>query len=252
MPGDLENLRSANRSSFCSKPWYVGDRDGRARSSRRSGAARRAPFRARRGPAGDRRRARRSPGHAPKRRPRPARTPRPGGAPRARLRAPLGPDRARVPAGRRRPTRSSRPSSRSNFLRGDTRRSSGCCVEALPASGRAKRLHEVGVAFGAELAEAAGLEPATSPQRAFEQMCSAVRRLGYQASVVSRRRGDGGDRDADLPAAAARSRAARIPPRSTAGCGPGSPRARFRAPRSRSFGARRATASSTTLRARSA
>ncbi len=61
----------------------------------------------------------------------------------------------------------------------------GLLVEALPASGRAKRLHEVGVAFGEELAEAAGLEPATSPQRAFEQMCTAVRRLGFQASVVS-------------------------------------------------------------------
>jgi predicted ArsR family transcriptional regulator len=61
----------------------------------------------------------------------------------------------------------------------------GLLLEALPASGRAKRLHEVGVAFGEELAEAAGLEPSTSPQQAFEQMCRAVRGLGYQASVVS-------------------------------------------------------------------
>jgi predicted ArsR family transcriptional regulator len=61
----------------------------------------------------------------------------------------------------------------------------GLLLDALPASGRAKRLREVGVAFGEELAEAAGLEPSTSPQRAFERMCSAVRRLGYQASVVS-------------------------------------------------------------------
>jgi predicted ArsR family transcriptional regulator len=61
----------------------------------------------------------------------------------------------------------------------------GLLLEALPVSGRAKRLHEVGVAFGEDLADAAGLEPSASPQRALTQMCSAVRSLGYQASVVS-------------------------------------------------------------------
>jgi predicted ArsR family transcriptional regulator len=59
----------------------------------------------------------------------------------------------------------------------------GLLVDALPAGGRSKRLHEVGVAFGEELAEAAELQPAASPEDAFTEMCRAVRSLGYQASV---------------------------------------------------------------------
>lgn len=59
----------------------------------------------------------------------------------------------------------------------------GLMVEALPATGRTKRLHEVGVAFGGELAQAAKLRPASSLRAACEGVCKAVRRLGYQASV---------------------------------------------------------------------
>ena len=47
----------------------------------------------------------------------------------------------------------------------------------------AKRLHDVGVAFGEELARSAGLRRSKVPKRAFEEMCRAVRRLGYQASL---------------------------------------------------------------------
>jgi predicted ArsR family transcriptional regulator len=61
----------------------------------------------------------------------------------------------------------------------------GLLLEALPVTGRRKRLHEVGVAFGEELAQAAELRPSASPKRAFEEMCKAVRSLGYQASLES-------------------------------------------------------------------
>lgn len=46
-------------------------------------------------------------------------------------------------------------------------------------------LHEIGVAFGHELADAAGLKPAKTRRAGFERMCKAVRSLGYQASVES-------------------------------------------------------------------
>jgi predicted ArsR family transcriptional regulator len=56
-------------------------------------------------------------------------------------------------------------------------------VDALPPKNRAERLHEVGVTFGRELAEAAQLRPSRSLRTGFERMCSAVRKLGYQASL---------------------------------------------------------------------
>ena len=59
----------------------------------------------------------------------------------------------------------------------------GLLVDALPASKRAERLRQVGVAFGEELARSAGLRPLRSVHAGFEQMCEAVRSLGYQASV---------------------------------------------------------------------
>jgi predicted ArsR family transcriptional regulator len=59
----------------------------------------------------------------------------------------------------------------------------GLMLDALPASGRTKRLHRVGVAFGEELALAAHLRPATTLRAACEAVCEAVRGLGYQASV---------------------------------------------------------------------
>jgi predicted ArsR family transcriptional regulator len=55
----------------------------------------------------------------------------------------------------------------------------GLLIDGLPA----QRLHEVGVAFGEQLARAAGLKPSKVPARAFEQMCAAVRSLGFQATV---------------------------------------------------------------------
>jgi predicted ArsR family transcriptional regulator len=61
----------------------------------------------------------------------------------------------------------------------------GLLLDALPRGGRRKRLHAVGVAFGEELAEAAELRPSSSPARAFEEMCRAVRGLGYQAALES-------------------------------------------------------------------
>ncbi len=47
----------------------------------------------------------------------------------------------------------------------------------------AKRLHAIGVSFGEELARNAGLRASRAPKRAFEEMCRAVRSLGYQASL---------------------------------------------------------------------
>ena len=59
----------------------------------------------------------------------------------------------------------------------------GLLVDALPAGRRPERLREVGVAFGEELALAAGLRPTRSVRAGFERMCDAVRSLGYQASI---------------------------------------------------------------------
>lgn len=60
----------------------------------------------------------------------------------------------------------------------------GLLLDALPADGRAERLREVGVVFGAELARTARLRPAKTLRTGFERMCEAVRSLGYQASVA--------------------------------------------------------------------
>ena len=59
----------------------------------------------------------------------------------------------------------------------------GLMIDALPARGRAKRLHEIGVAFGSDLADAGRVRTARSRAAAFEAVCAAVGRLGYQASV---------------------------------------------------------------------
>lgn len=59
----------------------------------------------------------------------------------------------------------------------------GLLLDALPAKGRKKRLHDVGVAFGEELARAAKLHRSSSLGAACEGVCTAVGRLGYQASV---------------------------------------------------------------------
>jgi predicted ArsR family transcriptional regulator len=46
-----------------------------------------------------------------------------------------------------------------------------------------KRLHAIGVSFGEELARNAGLKASKVPKRAFEEICRAMRSLGYQASL---------------------------------------------------------------------
>jgi predicted ArsR family transcriptional regulator len=61
----------------------------------------------------------------------------------------------------------------------------GLLLAALPVSGRHKRLHEVGVAFGEQLAGDSKLRRAASPAVAFDAMCKAVRSLGYQAVIES-------------------------------------------------------------------
>jgi predicted ArsR family transcriptional regulator len=59
----------------------------------------------------------------------------------------------------------------------------GLLVDALPAKGRTEQLHEIGASFGAELARSAKLQRSSSLRAACDGVCSAVGRLGYQASV---------------------------------------------------------------------
>jgi predicted ArsR family transcriptional regulator len=59
----------------------------------------------------------------------------------------------------------------------------GHLVDALPGRGKRSRLREAGIAFGADFARAAGLEPAETHGAAAEKVCASVRRLGYQAAV---------------------------------------------------------------------
>jgi predicted ArsR family transcriptional regulator len=59
----------------------------------------------------------------------------------------------------------------------------GLLVDALPARGRKKRLQELGVALARPLARRAELAPASDSCRGVEQVCDALGRLGFQASV---------------------------------------------------------------------
>ena len=59
----------------------------------------------------------------------------------------------------------------------------GLLVEALPRSGRPRRLNQAGAAFGRELGRQARLQPAKGFRPALERLCAALGRLGYQASV---------------------------------------------------------------------
>jgi predicted ArsR family transcriptional regulator len=59
----------------------------------------------------------------------------------------------------------------------------GLLVDALPGTRRPERLREIGLRFGEQLAETAGLRPTRNVGAGFERMCEAVRSLGYQASV---------------------------------------------------------------------
>jgi predicted ArsR family transcriptional regulator len=60
----------------------------------------------------------------------------------------------------------------------------GLVVDALPEPGRSDRLHEIGIVFGRELARETRLRPAKTFAAALSRVCSALGRLGYQASVT--------------------------------------------------------------------
>jgi predicted ArsR family transcriptional regulator len=59
----------------------------------------------------------------------------------------------------------------------------GLLADAIAPAERAERLHEIGVRFGHELADAAALRPTRSLGVAFGRLCAAVRQLGFQASL---------------------------------------------------------------------
>jgi predicted ArsR family transcriptional regulator len=60
----------------------------------------------------------------------------------------------------------------------------GLVVDALPEGARGDRLHEVGIAFGRELAVDARLRSAKTLRTALGRVCAALGGLGYQASVA--------------------------------------------------------------------
>lgn len=57
-------------------------------------------------------------------------------------------------------------------------------VDALPQRGRAERLRRIGAGFGRELAAAGRLRRARSVPAALREVCSALGRAGYHASVA--------------------------------------------------------------------
>jgi predicted ArsR family transcriptional regulator len=59
----------------------------------------------------------------------------------------------------------------------------GLLADAIAPAERAERLHEIGVRFGHELADAAALRTTTSLRVALGRLCAALRQLGYQASL---------------------------------------------------------------------
>ena len=69
------------------------------------------------------------------------------------------------------------------FPRRQLERLLGLVVDALPARSRQASLHDVGAAFGRELAATVRIKPERSLERGAEAVCRAVRRLGFQASV---------------------------------------------------------------------
>ena len=60
----------------------------------------------------------------------------------------------------------------------------GLLADSLPPRTRHNRLREAGVAFGLELARDARLRSAKTFRTGLEQICAALGRLGYQASVA--------------------------------------------------------------------
>jgi predicted ArsR family transcriptional regulator len=61
----------------------------------------------------------------------------------------------------------------------------GLLIEAVPPRVRTSRLFDAGAAFGRRLGRSGGVRAAKRPQTALEHVCRGLRRLGYQASVVS-------------------------------------------------------------------
>jgi predicted ArsR family transcriptional regulator len=59
----------------------------------------------------------------------------------------------------------------------------GLLVDTLPARGRKRRLHELGIQLARPLARRARLSPAADLRRGVERVCDALGRLGFQASV---------------------------------------------------------------------
>ena len=60
----------------------------------------------------------------------------------------------------------------------------GLVADALPERARHDRLHEIGIAFGRELAREARLRSAKTFRTALGRVCAALGGLGYQASVA--------------------------------------------------------------------
>jgi predicted ArsR family transcriptional regulator len=60
----------------------------------------------------------------------------------------------------------------------------GLFVDALPERARRDRIHEVGIAFGRELAREARLRSAKTFRTALSRVCAALGGLGYQATVA--------------------------------------------------------------------
>jgi predicted ArsR family transcriptional regulator len=89
-------------------------------------------------------------------------------------------------------------------------------VKRIPARGRPKALREAGEQFGRTLAAAAGLQRSRSVSRGLEQVCDALGRLGFQASVASL---DGDRAELASPTCLLRPLVVRCPDASAIDCG---------------------------------
>lgn len=56
-------------------------------------------------------------------------------------------------------------------------------LDTIPVRGRKRKLRQVGETFAGEVAAESGLEPARTAEEGFRQVCAAVGRLGFQASL---------------------------------------------------------------------
>jgi predicted ArsR family transcriptional regulator len=60
----------------------------------------------------------------------------------------------------------------------------GLLIDALPKRSRRDRVHEIGIAFGRDLARQSRLRSANTFDTALRRVCAALGRLGYQASLA--------------------------------------------------------------------